>query len=138
MSAAAVVAIAKSRATFPCDLDLDKEAKRAGVLEQKNPLVAEEPAFQRLFVHRGLPLALMASAYVLYLFDNVWTITNEFKTYDSIKRCPDLGEPEFTNMTIGTFDDENADLNTYYSGRWESCGATENGKQYRMHLHRMD
>jgi len=145
----AAISIVKSRVTFPCDVDLDKEAKRADALKEAAPTATADLRFQRLFVHRGLLLALMAFGYVLFFIDNIWSVAVEFRTYDSIKRCPDLGQPEFMNMStsIRSFEydydydyednsadeEENALLQTYYSGRWERCGKTEVGKQHRMY-----
>ena len=119
------IAVFKAILSSPTDVDLAKEQRRAELVKSKSEV--NEPAIQRLLVHRGYLLALMAMAYSLFFFDNCWSIVNEFKTYDAIVRCPNLTEPDFLTKV---FDPEV--VTTYYSGGWESCGTTEKQKQHRF------
>jgi len=111
-----------ARLTLPTDVDLDKETKRADLVKSESAV--NEPALQRLLVHRGYLLIFMAAAYVLFFLDNCWSITTEFKTYDAIVRCPSLAEPDFLTKNLSD--------TAYYTGWWEQCGATEAGKQHRI------
>ena len=117
-----ILNVFKARTSFPVDLDLDKEQAHAKYLKEKYGVT--EPRIQKSIIHRGFLLKLMAVFYTLFLFDNCWTITTEFKSYDDIKRCPELTEPEFLNT-------EELELESYYTGYWESCGAETPNKQYR-------
>jgi len=120
-----VVATLKARLSSPVDIDLAEESRQVELLQAKTDTT--EPALQRIFVHRGRLLTLMAVAYLLFFLDNCWSIANEFRTYDAIVRCPTLSEPDFLTKTF----DRDA-TTTYYSGWWESCGNTEAQKQHRF------
>ena len=72
------IAVFKAILSSPTDVDLAKEQRRAELVKSKSEV--NEPAIQRLLVHRGYLLALMAMAYSLFFFDNCWSIVNEFKT----------------------------------------------------------
>lgn len=120
-----VVATLKARLSSPVDIDLAEESRQVELLQAKTDTT--EPALQRIFVHRGRLLTLMAVAYLLFFLDNCWSIANEFRTYDAIVRCPNLSEPDFLTKTF----DRDA-TTTYYSGLWESCGNTEAQKQHRF------
>ena len=114
----------KARFSMLTDVDLKRPevAVRADLV--KNKCAAETPQLQRLLVHRSYLLALMAVMYSLQLADKIWAITAEFKTFDDIKRCPTLAEASFLTEPL--------ELNSYYTGWWEKCGATEADKQYRL------
>ena len=120
-----VVATLKARLSSPVDIDLAEESRQVELLQAKTDTT--EPALQRIFVHRGRLLTLMAVAYLLFFLDNCWSIANEFRTYDAIVRCPNLSEPDFLTKTFDSFA-----TTTYYSGWWESCGNTEAQKQHRF------
>ena len=117
-----VLNVLKARTSFPVDLDLDRERAHADFLKENYGV--SEPRIQKTLIHRGFLLKLMAVFYTLFVIDNCWTITTEFKSYDDIKRCPELTEPEFLSA-------EELSLQTYYTGYWESCGAETPNKQYR-------
>lgn len=117
-----VLNVLKARTSFPVDLDLDRERAHADFLKENYGV--SEPRIQKTLIHRGFLLKLMAVFYTLFVIDNCWTITTEFKSYDDIKRCPELTEPEFLSA-------EKLSLQTYYTGYWESCGAETPNKQYR-------
>jgi len=114
----------KARYSLLTDVDLAKPEVRARADAVEHKCAAKTPMLQRLLVHRSYLLALMAVMYTLQLADKIWALNSEFKTYDSIKRCPTLPEASFLT--------EELELNTYYTGWWEKCGATEPDKQYRI------
>ena len=114
----------KSRFSMLTDVDLAKPEvkKRAEVVEKD--CAANTPLLQRLLVHRSYMLSLMAVMYTIQLAFNIWVVKEEFDTYNSIKRCPTLPEASFLTEPLKD--------NTYYTGWWEKCGASEDGKQYRV------
>ena len=109
-----ILNVFKARTSFPVDLDFDKEQAHAKYLKEKYGVT--EPRIQKTLIHCGFLLKLMAVFYALFFFDNCWTITTEFKSYDDTKRCPELTESNF--LTTNKLDNV-----SYYTGYWESCGA---------------
>jgi hypothetical protein len=114
----------KARFSMMTDVDLNTPEIAARAVVVKDQCAATTPQLQRLLVHRSYLLALMAVMYSLQLADKIWAVTGEFKTYDDIKRCPTLAEASFLTEPL--------ELNSYYTGWWEKCGATEADKQYRL------
>ena len=119
------MATLKASLTSPMDVDLASESRGVEMVKGKSD--ANEPALQRLFVHRGRLLSLMAAAYLLFFLDNCWSIVNEFKSYDAIVRCPNIPEPDFFTKEY-----DSGVAHTYYTGWWESCGSTEARTQHRL------